>query len=327
MASTLRLITLSDLFPSPLPALLLSPSTAFDACVKLSVLGDDAALVAYAITRSALFIAESDEEVLNPWNCDDGYVVLLFVCSTCLRRDRVDYQSSRCVVLCVFSVCPSQNSDLIAAMLWFDVTPNLALLIVGFQSGVLRCFDKAGNVLLSQHLHRGGIGSLKTNPSVGLQRAFAADLFVAYADCVLHIEGNSIFDSLTKPRQSSSSHRGGGIVRDDYDASLAASTTAWRFHKYQLQGQGAVLDVVPIPHPSAPLAVAPLSSACFLAVGSAPMIAVYPVAAGADSTFAFTSGAECCGDAVIDYTPPMQFTNAIQTPCRRTCWLFCAEKT
>ena len=174
-------------------------------------------------------------------------------------------------------------------MLWFDVTPNLALLIVGFQSGVLRCFDKAGNVLLSQHLHRGAISSLKTNPSVGLQRAFAADLFVAFADCVLHIEGNSIFDSLTKPRQSSSSssHRGGGIVRDDYDA---ASTTAWRFHKYQLQGQGSVLDVVPIAHPSAPLAAAPLSSACFLAVGAAPMLAVYPVAAGADSAFAFTSG-------------------------------------
>lgn len=175
-------------------------------------------------------------------------------------------------------------------MLWFDVTPNLALLIVGFQSGVLRCFDKAGNVLLSQHLHRGCISSLKTNPSVGLQRAFAADLFVAYADCVLHIEGNSIFDSLTKPRQSSSSHRGGGIVRDDYDAAIAASTTAWRFRKYQLQGQGAVLDVVPIPHPSAPLVVAPLSSACFLAVGTAPMLAVYPVAAGADAPFAFTSG-------------------------------------
>ncbi len=82
MASTLRLITLRDLFPRPLPALLLapSPSTAFDACVKLSAaaLGDDAALAAFAIARNALYIAESDEEILNPWNCDDGYVNCTF---------------------------------------------------------------------------------------------------------------------------------------------------------------------------------------------------------------------------------------------------------
>lgn len=95
MASTLRLITLSDLFPSPLPALLLSPSTAFDACVKLSVLGDDAALAAYAIARNALYIAESDEEVLNPWNCDDGYVALLLrVLFTCGGVGWMDCRSS-----------------------------------------------------------------------------------------------------------------------------------------------------------------------------------------------------------------------------------------
>ena len=79
MASTLRLITLRDLFPRPLPALLLAPSTAFDACVKLSAaLGDDAALAAFAIARNALYIAESDEEILNPWNCDDGYANCTF---------------------------------------------------------------------------------------------------------------------------------------------------------------------------------------------------------------------------------------------------------
>lgn len=34
------------------------------------------------------------------------------------------------------------DGDLICSISWFDVTPKLSVLMVGFESGRIRCFDK-----------------------------------------------------------------------------------------------------------------------------------------------------------------------------------------
>jgi hypothetical protein len=96
----------------------------------------------------------------------------------------------------------------------------------------------------------------------------------------------------------------------DEPSVMSSFTTAWRFCKYQLQGQSSVHDVIPIgidphlfcsfllyflffifgfyflsAHPRKSLSVNPMT-ACFLGVGANPMLAVYPVfGQGGASTF------------------------------------------
>ncbi len=66
---------------------------------------------------------------------------------------------------------------------------------------------------------------------LSFSRAFASDLMVLFEDCVMYIEGHSIFDSLC-----------GGAASNDSDA----PPPLWHFSKFQLQGQGVIQDACPV---------------------------------------------------------------------------------
>lgn len=145
-------------------------------------------------------------------------------------------------------------------------TSATSVLVAGFSSGLLRCFDGRGRLLLSPRLHPAPVLRIRI---AGLQsfraRRWGPDMLVLHQGAVCVVEGFSLSDSLSSRLQAP----------PDADAS-APDSLSWRYHKWlptQQQIRDAVLIAPADPHEA--LDAAQSSMPRFLAVGSSPFLVLY----------------------------------------------------
>ena len=139
----------------------------------------------------------------------------------------------------------------------------MVMMLVGFESGMVRCFDKAGGLMGTQHLHMGRVEAVQQRMVIGKEKGLNGRENVwencvafVYLDCVVCVEVNEIFESITSSR----------------------SNRFWKFQKYRLAGAfESKSQIVLLNRFLDPLENCWNDSLAFVAVGSNPFFSYYPV--------------------------------------------------